>query len=141
MKAIPAFAAVMLIAGCSSDPNGPDNGTLVGRFGNAEQHAELVALHAAAELQFICGSYFAFPGPIRLAADLTFRESGKYYASGFGIPSGPIDAVAVGSYDTSSGTVNMHLEMAGDDPFPYALHSGESGELDKVVCALSVQGR
>ena len=52
-----------------------------------------------------------------------------------------MDAVAVGSYDTSTGTVHMHLEMNGDDPFPWELHSGESGELDKVVCALSVQSR
>jgi hypothetical protein len=141
MRALPGFAVALLLAGCSSDPNGPDNGVLVGRFGNADQHAELVALHEAAELQLICGSYFAFPGPVRLAADLTFRESGKYYQSGFGIPSGPIDAVAVGSYETSTGTVRMHLEMNGDDPFPYELHSGESGELDKVVCALSVQSR
>lgn len=141
MRVLPGLVVALLVAACSSDPNGPDNGALIGRFGNADQHAELVALHGAAELQLICGSYFAFPGPIRLAADLTFRESGKFYQSGFGIPSGPIDAVAVGSYDTSTGTVNMHLEMAGDDPFPYALHSGESGELDKVVCALSVQSR
>jgi hypothetical protein len=141
MRALPGFAVALLLAGCSSDPNGPDNGVLVGRFGNADQHAELVALHGAAELQLICGSYFAFPGPVRLAADLTFRESGKYYLSGFGIPSGPIDAVAVGSYETSTGTVRMHLEMDGDDPFPYELYSGESGELDKVVCALSVQSR
>lgn len=135
------LAIALLLAGCSSDPNGPDNGVLVGRFGNADQHAELVALHAAAELQLICGSYFAFSGAVRLAGDLTFRESGKYYPSSFGIPAGPVDAVAVGSYDTSTGTVHMHLEMAGDDPFPWELHSGESGELDKVVCALSVQSR
>ena len=135
------FAVVLLLAGCSSDPNGPDNGVLLGRFGNADQHAELVALHGAAELQLICGSYFAFQGPVQLASDLTFRESGKFYPSSFGIPAGPIDAVAVGSYETSTGTVRMHLEMNGDDPFPYELRSGESGELDKVVCALSVQSR
>jgi hypothetical protein len=35
----------------------------------------------------------------------------------------------------------MHLEMDGDDPFPWELRSGESGELDKVVCALSEQNR
>ena len=141
MKALSGLAAALLLAACSSDPNGPDNGVLVGRFGNSDQHAELMALHGAAELQLICGSYFAFAGPVQLAADLTFRESGKYYPSSFGIPAGPIDAVAVGSYETSTGTVRMHLEMNGDDPFPYELHSGESGELDKVVCALSVQGR
>jgi len=141
MRRMLGLGVAVLLAGCSSDPSGPDNGALVGRFGNADQHAELLAVHEAAELQLMCGSYFAFTGPIRLAADLTFREAGKYYPSGFGIPSGPIDAVAVGSYDTSSGTVNMHLEMSGDDPFPYALHLGQSGELDKVVCALSVQAR
>ena len=141
MRALPALALALLLAGCSSDPNGPDNGVLLGRFGSADQHAELVALHEAAELQLICGSYFAFPGPVHLAADLTFRESGKFYPASFGIPTGPVDAVAVGSYETSTGTVRMHLEMNGDDPFPYELRLGESGELDKVVCALSVQGR
>ena len=141
MRVLPGLLMALLVAGCSSDPNGPDNGALVGRFGNADQHAELVALHGAAELQLICGSYFAFSRPIRLAPDLTFRESGKFYQSGFGIPSGPVDAVAVGRYDSATGTVSMHLEMAGDDPFPYVLRAGESGELDKVVCALSAQGR
>jgi hypothetical protein len=141
MRAIPAFAAVMLMAGCSSDPNGPDNGTLLGRFGNAEQHAELVACTPRRSCSSSADRISPFRGRSGSRPISPSASPASSTQSGFGIPSGPIDAVAVGSYDTSSGTVNMHLEMAGDDPFPYALRSGESGELDKVVCALSVQAR
>ena len=130
-------ALVLLIGACSSDPNAPEGGVLVGLFGNPDQSAQLVALHESAELQLPCGAYFGVSGPIRLADDLTFRAEGLWHASSFGIPSEPERGVAIGSYETATGQVHMHLELGGDDPFPYVLASGVSGGLEHVVCALT----
>jgi len=131
------IAAVGLLAACSSDPNGPRTGLLTGLYGNPEQHAQLVALHRSAELQFPCGSYFESREPIVLDGDLTFRAPGKLHLASFGIPADPTDVVAVGSYESATGLVRMHLEGDGDDPIPYVLTPGQSGELDQVVCALT----
>ena len=128
---------VILLCACSSDPSGPGGGALTGLFGNPDQLAQLVALHESAELQLPCGAYFGVSGPIRLADDLTFRAEGLWHASSFGIPSEPERGVAIGSYETATGQVHMHLELGGDDPFPYVLASGVSGGLEHVVCALT----
>ncbi len=135
LRLLPALC--LLAAACSSDPDGPDTGLVVGIYGNAEQHAQLVALHGSAELQFPCGGYFEATDPIHLDADLTFRAPGRLHTGGFGVPSEPEDAVAVGSYESATGIIRMHLEGGGDDPIPYVLTSGQSGELGQVVCALS----
>ena len=135
---ITALAALVLLLGaCSSDPSGPDGGALVGLFGNPDQMAQLVALHESAELQLPCGAYFGVAGPIRLADDLTFRAEGTWHPVTFGGPADPKRGVAVGSYETATGRVHLHLELGGDDPFPYVLESGVSGGLEHVVCALS----
>lgn len=137
LSRLSGVAAALVVAACSSDPTGPDRGVLVGLFGNPDQLAQLVALHASAELQFPCGEYFAVSGPIRLNGDLTFRAGGKYYPMSFGIPAGPRDGFAVGAYDTATGRVHLRLELGGDDPRPYDLQPGVSAGLDHVVCALS----
>ena len=132
-------ALVLLLGACSPDPNGPDGGVLVGLFGNPDQMAQLVALHESAELQLPCGDYFGVPDPIRLADDLTFRAEGTWHPMSFGIPREPVHGVAVGSYETATGRVRVHLDLdlGGDDPLPYVLESGVSGGLEHVVCALS----
>lgn len=127
----------LLLGACSSDPSGPDGGVLVGLFGNPDQRAQLVALHGSAELQLPCGEYFEVPDPIRLAADLTFRADGTWHPRAFGIPMDPVRGTAVGSYETATGRVRLHLELGGDDPLSYVLESGVSAGLDHVVCALS----
>lgn len=137
MRVTGLVSLALLLGACSSDPSGPDGGVLLGLFGNPDQMAQLVALHGSAELQLPCGSYFEISGPIRLASDLTFRAEGTWHPLSFGIPSGPTHGAAVGSYETASGRVHLHLELGGDDPLPYVLQSGVSGDLEHVVCALS----
>lgn len=127
----------MLLGACSSEPNAPESGVLVGLFGNPDQAAQLVALHESAELQLPCGAYFGVSGPIRLADDLTFRAEGFWHAAPFGIPGEPERGVAIGSYETATGRVHVHLDLGGDDPFPYVLQSGVSGGLEHVVCGLT----
>jgi hypothetical protein len=128
---------LVLLGACSSDPSGPDGNVLVGLFGNPDQRAQLVALHESAELQLPCGAYFGVTGPIRLAGDLTFRAEGTWHPVSFGIPSEPQHGVAVGSYETATGQVHVHLELGGDDPLPYLLESGVSAGLEQVVCGLA----
>ena len=128
----------LLLGACSSEPNGPDGGgVLVGLFGTPDQMPHLVARHESAALQLPCGAYFGVTGPIRLAGDLSFRAEGTWHPVSFGIPSEPQHGAAVGSYETATGRVHVHLELGGDDPLPYVLESGVSAGLEHVVCGLS----
>lgn len=126
---------VLLVAGCSSDATSPAN-LLIGRYGDPVQHAELVALHGGAELMLPCGGYFTSGAPIALGTNQQFSSKGKWYPQSFGVPVSPLDATLAGGL--SGDVVTLNLRTAGsDDPIVYTLQRDVSGQLDKVVCALT----
>ncbi|MEO8227814.1 MAG: hypothetical protein ABI637_10290 [Gemmatimonadota bacterium] len=131
----PALLTLALVAAaCSSDPTSPGN-LLIGRFGDPELHAELLALHGGAELMLPCGGYFTSGDPIELTSGNQFSRTGKWYPQSFGVPVTPIDAKLNGSF--SGDVVTLAIDAGGDAPLVYTLRRDVSGQLNQVACALA----
>ena len=106
-RVLAATAFALLVAGCGSDPAGPDGFPLVGRFGNPDAHVELLAVRGGADLNFPCGEYFTSPAPIILRFDQTFQVEGRWHPATFGGPGDPRDAVLAGAYVDGRLTVTL----------------------------------
>lgn len=129
---VPTF--VLLLAGCGEDSTGPKGGILlVGRFGNPDLHAELVAIRAGAELNLPCGEYFSAAEPIVLGSLQTFRVDGRWSPVDFGGPGAPRDAELRGVY--VDGILTVTLSVAGEPKYTLPLQRDVDGEVDAVLCA------
>jgi hypothetical protein len=125
-------AIIALLAGCG-DGTDPGGIPLVGRFGNPEQHVELLAVHGGAELHFPCGAHFSTTEPILLRPDRTFRRAGRWHPANIGGPLPPRDAVVSGFDHGGSLTVSMRAEA---EEYTIELERNVSGDVDAVLCAL-----
>jgi hypothetical protein len=133
-RLVVAPALALLLAGCGEEPTGPKGGMLlVGRFGNPDLHAELVAIRAGAELNLPCGEYFSAAEPIVLGALQTFRVDGRWSPVDFGGPGTPRDAELRGAY--VDGVLTVTLSVAGHQTYTLALQHDVDGEVDAVLCA------
>ena len=121
------LGSVLLLAACSSDPTAPGTAAVIGRFGDPGLHAELIAIHAGAELLLPCGAYFATTSPLELDGAQHFSQSGKYYPQPFGLPSAPLPATITGQYVNDVVQVQLHTTGGGEDPFTYQLQRDVSG--------------
>ncbi len=140
MRTAIILASALFATACGSDPTAPGNSALIGRFGDPALHAELIAIHAGAELLLPCGSYFAATSPLILDAGQQFSLSGKYYPQPFGLPSGPQAATITGRYANDSVQLQLHTTGGGEDPATYQLARDASGNLDMILCALTEHG-
>lgn len=131
-----AAALVCILAGCGDDPAGPGPFLLLGRFGNPESHAELLAIRAGAELNLPCGAYFTSADPILLSGDLTFSTAGLWQDAFFGGPVEPERATLTGELAGERLEVTMQVDEPGGTMLSFTLDRGASGELDDVACAL-----
>ena len=126
--------AVVLLAACGEGPAGPGGGLLIGRFGNPDQHVELLAVRGGADLNFPCGALFTSTRPIELRADGSFRQEGRWQPTNFGGPLPDQSATMSGVAQGETLTVTMSAE--GGERYTVALERNVSGDVDAVLCAL-----
>jgi hypothetical protein len=133
------LASILLFTACNDDPGGPGDQLLLGRFGDPENHAELLAIHAGTELNTGCGNFFSSDQPVELSDDGSFDLRGRWHFGGAFVDPQDAGATIVGQFAADRVTLTLHIDGrtgTSGDPAVFDLRRDVSVNFGEVLCAL-----
>jgi hypothetical protein len=117
-KLLLTLAFSLALSACGSDSTAPDSLVLVGQWGSTD--AELVAIHAGAEVRLAC-ALVVVERAIPISEANTFRAQGRFYGSRAveGTPTATVTGTLSGS--------QLHVTVSQSympEPLSYVLEAG-----------------